>query len=491
MFNSDEFTKAALSSGENYWELLDSFWRQETEASTRQLVRYESIATWLAWLNLRSKSAALLANQSVVNAPAQITIPWFPLVVYRSKLVEGDFYLYDGTVLYTATPTILYGQTTSNYVNNLVTDNRLVDVPMLCDSVTTTTVVINQSQFSYDSTSGVIAFTVDPFSLIPAKVNAESGEDYIVLWVKNPGFNLRVNAGWIGWPIQFPATGQPVTYNRAVKVAWETVIRGPSCDRYRRGLLDSLDFPYALAAETVRRVDDDGFYTVIQTDGQAYSCANNRASSAVAPGDQLEIGTPLTDGVSFLEFPATTSVTATLLCGIVLPVPLSTGQTASLSFANVDTDWTYDVGRPSPWRFPVGGNAAEVEQYWVDVGAYATANSVDFEVLYDLLSSTAVNPLYRVIEDLLRNNLYVASVDLTSLAGSPSGFQERMQQLLSPSGMAVLHQRLGNVTDEYDVGSETSDSVGYGYNAVATTEVISVSGTDLTYYDYTPLVVAS
>jgi len=99
----------------------------------------------------------------------------------------------------------------------------------------------------------------------------------------------------------------------------------------------------------------------------------------------------------------------------------------------------------------------------------------------------------RIITDLLHNSLFVASVQLSDMPLDPGSFHDRARLLLPQDTLFVLQQLVDDQADVYDLGTETSDSVEYGYNTTITTEVISVpgSGTDLTYFDYTPLVVIS
>jgi hypothetical protein len=225
---------------------------------------------------------------------------------------------------------------------------------------------------------------------------------------------------------------------------------------------------------------------VISTADRSYTVEKTMADPVVIGGDELQVGQPLTDGIEFFEYPDTVATTAAQLPGLSLQVPLSTGVVAVLTFANVTTVWTFAAGQ---WTFPVGGTTSDVAQFWADVDAYAVANSLNLATIYGL--PAPVNPMYRIIQDLLQNSLFVASVDLAQIPRNPGTFADRARELLPQDILLVLQQDVGAFADSIDLGVVTSDTVFYGYNAVPPTEVISIpgGGTDLTYFDLTPLVV--
>jgi len=261
--------------------------------------------------------------------------------------------------------------------------------------------------------------------------------------------------------------------------------------------LDTLGLPRANRDAVIEWVTTDGYQTLISDGTEVYK-APVTTTAVVAGGDAVTVGQPLVDTVSFLEYPDVLTASAAILPGLALNVPLSTGRVAPLVFVNTTTEWTYDATRPSPFRFPVSGETADVEQFWVDSAARQLSGSVDLQAVYGLTipgvpgpTGDAVNPMQRIITDLLQTRLYVVSVPLTALVSTPGGFHDRARLLMPTDVLVVLHQGLGSVSDAIDLGTVTSDSVSYGYNTTATTEVISVSGTDLTFFDHTPLVVIS
>lgn len=488
MFDFDSVTRGALIDPLQVWRAFDSFWRNRTVVDTRDLVQFQSYASTILELNVHETSYHFTRAQTIPLAEDFLRLPWYPVVIFQDRLVDQSTVLYGGGDNYSAVPEIVYGeQGDPRFLYPLPT--AVVSIGTLCDAITDTSVVIDPSQFTFDADSQTLIFSTDPFTLITPKTDATSGRQYIVLWMRNPQFDLNVAFDQIGWVLRYAKSGD--NYMEAMKRIWELILLGPSLERYQEGLMVAAGLPYAAEdGETVRRVDNDGFQHLITTDTRVYRAPTTGLTVTVSPGDTLTEGQALTDGIEFMEYAQVLSATADQLPGLLLKIPLSTGVTAELSFANIDTAWTFDAGRPSPWRFPVGGPDASVEQFWADVDSYATANGIDFATLYGLPDS--VNPMKRVVQDLIQNSLYVASLDLSAVPENMGRFSDRARFLLLPQDvLVILQQYLDDISDAIDLGTQTSDSVGYGYHAVPTTEVISVagSGTDLEYFDYAPMVV--
>jgi len=415
-----------------------------------------------------------------------MAVPWWPIVLYRDRLVNQSLVLYGSGALYASPPEILYGeQGDPRYLYSL--SRPIVTLEWLTDSVTSGSQVYDGYNLQFIPRSRTLVFALDPFDLLTPSVDS-SGREYAVLWARNAEFDFNTLFDQLGWVVKF-APGGAASYAEALQAIWEMVLLGPSLRRYEQGLLRAAGLPVANSAEIVRRIDSDGYHTLISTDTQVYRGVAAGGSPIVALGEQLVTGRPLTDTFSFLELEGLMSASAEVLSGLLLRVPLSSGTVAELTFANRDTDWEFVTSRPSEWRFPVGGTAADVEQFWADTEARVAAAGLDLEVVYSL--PAAVNPMKRVIEDLLQNSLYVVSCKLSNLPQQLGGFSDRARTLLPADAIIVLQQNLDDVDDVYALETETSDTVGYGYHTDVPTEVISVGGTDLTLIDYTPMVAIS
>jgi hypothetical protein len=215
---------------------------------------------------------------------------------------------------------------------------------------------------------------------------------------------------------------------------------------------------------------DDAAYAFLQTIG-----------AAVAIGDEVTRDQPLSLGVQFFEGLEAATAAPSVLPGIAFTVPLPSGD-VQLFAPNQTLAWSYDAFRPSPWRFPLGGETADVEAYW-------TALNVDLSTYYALVPAQPVNPMQLLVNDLWKNAITVAAVNLSSVEGSVLGFVDRAMMALSPATYIIIQQSVGNYSDTIDT-APWPDVVGYGYHA-STSDVISVSGTDLILSDYAPLVTLS
>jgi hypothetical protein len=490
LFDYDALIRQALVDPDQVWSALDSFWRERTDLDTEDLVHYQSWASTLLFLNTHAKANHYLKTQTVPEIEAFLRQPWFPIVLYQDRIVNQSTYVYGDPFQYDPTPQIYYGQQsgTPRYIYPLPQELLFVaDIPIFVDAVTDTTVEIDQTQFTYDPATGEIVFTVDPFTLIPAKTSTD-GRDYIVLWVRNVQLDIDMPFDQVGWVVKYDRASFE-GYAETLRQIWDLVLRGPSLGRYKKGLMDALGFPYALSGGQITRIESDGYQWVISTADKSYTSIAADTTPIVQQGDEVIEGQPLTDGIEFFEYPDLLTTTSAQLSGLLLDIPLSNGVVAPLSFANIDTAWDFSAGRPSEWRFPVGGDPVHVEQFWVDVDAYATANSIVFATIYSL--PAAVNPMKRIIEDLFHNSLFVASVDLSTVSDDPGGFADRARLLLPTDVLIVLQQNLDPISDSFDLGVTSSETVGYGYNAAIPDEDLSItgSGTSLEYTDYAPLVV--
>lgn len=499
MFQYDDLIRDALIFPKELWWLLDSFWRTRTTSGTQGLVLYQTYAQLIAELNTHSRAQHFIRAQAVPEQESYWRVPFWPLVVYQSQLQNQSFKLYGGEkpggglYIYDDPPELLYGEAGDpRYL--FPAPCPIADIPQFVDSITESRTLIDPSQFTFDRQSQEIAFSVDLFSILSPKIDQTSGEQYVVLWMRNAEFELAVPYDWTGWVVKYFQRPADANYGDALKYIWELVLLGPSLERLQQGLMAASSVLFAREPATITGLSVGPTQLSIVTDGAAYTTVGAVVPApAVSIGDQVEEGEPLTTGYEFLEYEQVQTATAAEIPGLVFDVPLSTGSVAKISVQNTDTVWSYDAGRPSPWRFPIGGDPADVEQFWVDAQAYATANGLDLATIYGLSlpGPNPVNPLQRWVRDLLQNSLYVISTELENLPAAPGGFFDRARQLLPLDTLIILLQLLPDIDDSYDLGTEASDDVGYGYHTDIPTEVISESGTDLIFFDYAPLVVVT
>ena len=484
------YSEQALSwtvNPERVWRELDSFWRTHTAPTTRDVVRVQTIAQYLAAANL-AESAALERRLQLITPEMRGYRPlFFPLVVYRHMLNDLSYVLLDSGLLIDSPPEFLIGEPGApRFEAPCPADLRTVGT--VTDAVFSPRVVLGPHDIWVEN--GKLRFTRDPFDIFTPQTD-NTGSEFVLLWLRRPLMSSESLALQVGWLLRMKEKG--ALYTDVLRPLYDLVALGFSLGRYRDGVAAALGYSFAAGGETVVEVTDDGYRRLVITDRNVYA-APLSAAVLVAPGDQPSAGSSLTDCVQIFEGAPLLDADVYALPGLALTVNLSTGYPVGIVVANLATEWSYAPGRPSPWRFPVGGTPIDVEQYWVDVAARNAELGVDFETVFalDPLGTNPVNPMRFVLTEVLAANVVVTSVRLSE--DTPiTPFFDRIGQLMPAGTLFVLQQAL---PEEVGDGIDTStfaNVVSAHYNVTADTDVISVpgSGTDLTYTDLSPLVVIS
>ena len=488
MFSYDDLVRDSELQPDELWLLLDSFWSHRTVPTTTSLVRYLTYGMLTCFLDNYVRCRHFQSAYDIQTLETYLRLPWVPIIIYEDELLERSFVAYGEGYIYDPVPQIFYGQ--SGPVTRWVypVSDDIVSVDAFTDAIVDSSYWAATSSAVIDRRRSEIQFLYNPFTSVAAKTAAGNGRRYIVLWARNLVIDLKVPFDQVGWVVQYQANNSE-HYRRSLKQLWKLVLNGPSLKTYLAGINAALGLPLAEAGGTVRAIQSDGGQRLVITDTEVYRGALSWPLSYLQ-GDQLQPDAPIFEVVKPFEYEALLTASAADVPGLLLNVPLSTGTTAQLGFKNEILAWDFQVGRPSEWRFPISGSPADVEQFWIDSDAYAVANGINLQVLFGL--PAAVNPMKMVVEQLLKSKVVVFRVHLAMIpVSNPSGFHDRALELLSPGTLLVLQQDVGSFFDSYDLGSSTSETVGYGYHILAPTETISISGTDLTYFDYTPFVVTA
>jgi hypothetical protein len=479
MYQSDATVSGILTNPNQLWLALDSFWRQYAVTKDADLVRYQTYATLVTYLYTYSTSQHFINAQSVKTIQPYAVIPFYPIVIYQDRLVNSSYYLYGNGQLYGGG--IDYGQQNGALYKYTVVPN-IKSFGCIVDSVINTSVVLDSASVSYNASSGVITFTVDPLTLLTPSVLTDTGRVYSIVWLKNVELDLNVPFDWLGWILKLKDTSdQP--YVDALKALHDLIVQGSSIAAFSYGLSAAAAFPVAKEDETVTDVVTDGWQRIIITDKNVYR-APIALNSVVTPGEAIVATQPLTDGVKFYgDKYAISTATFSDVPGLAINIPLSTGEIAELFFPNQAHQWTYDVARPAPWRFPVGGESQEVEQFWIDCWSRQTSTSVFLSTIYGLVPpgpGPSVNPMQLVIGDLIENAILIASINMQNLGDNIAGFADRARQLMPSSTYVVIQQSVGSLTDTMDTTVSGSDTVVDGMHVGDPTDSLTARSTDYT-----------
>ena len=483
------YSKNALqwtTDSERVWRELDSFWRSYTAPTTGDLVRLYTIAQALATANI-TEEAAFERHVQLIGDDLEGYRPlWYPLIIYRHLLNDRSYVTLDSGLLIDDPPEFLIGGPGDPQFD-MLRPSMLRGISTGVDAVDRTSIVLGPA--SMELRNGRLVFAVDPFTLLPVRQDAQ-GNDYVLLWLRRPVFDNGALRDQVSWFLRYRERGR--SFTDTLRPLYELIALGFSLARYQRGVAAALGLSFAREGETVIELTNDGYRQLVITD-QSVHRAPLDSVPVVSVGQVLREGMPVTDQLRVVEGLPLLSLGSTVLPGLALQIPLSTGVIANLVFANLDSEWSYDPGRPSAWRFPIGGTPSEIEVFWTDVQQRNVSLGVDFETVYGLdpMVVNPVNPLHRIIEDLLQANVVVTSVRLS--ADLPTtGFFDRLLSVMPRAVLYVLQQSITGAHDTIDTSAFAED-VGAHYNAAADTETISVpgSGTDLTYTVLAPLVVIS
>lgn len=489
MSDFDTVTYGVLTSPDQVWEQLDSFWRTAAATSSASLVQYQTYASLLYYLannQAVAKSAARMANPTTYNP--YVESPWFAIVVYQDQFINNSYRLYGEGYDYSLTPEIYYGEAgTTDWIAK--PGWPIVDIGSLCDSVTATTKVIDRSRMRYDRVRGELHVAVDLFAEFPVKVDAQSGKNYVVVWCRNVQFDQSLLFDCVGWQSQLIMPASEV-YAKSLALLRDMVVNGLTVGRLERLVNTAAGLPVAEKAEYVRYITNDGWRRHVITDTSVYSFPTT-LTATVSVGTLLRPGQGLSSGVIVAEGAAVQALTFQQLPGVVASVALSTGVVAQLTFQNQALQWTYDAGRPSPWRFPIGGDLSAVEQYWIDVWARQNATGVFLDTVYGLTppGPVPVVPSQVFLSDIVSNVVTALIVNVVDIPQSAATVLDRVARLLPPSACLIIQQRIDDMNDTIDAGTYV-DTVTCGVQEHPT-DTVSVSGTDLLLVDHTPLVVIS
>lgn len=459
------------------WATLDSFWRTKVDASDADLIRFQTYASLILDANNAKRSQNFIGSQGIATLEAFVDVPWYPIIVYRDQLSDVSIVKYGEGFDYDPTPQIVYGEAGDPAFSYRISDT-FADIPTMYDSITSPTYVYDPSLFSYDAPTRTITFPEDPFTILPSKTTLN--REYLILWIRNGKLDLNVPFDQTGWPVKYKGLAS-TQYVRAIQEVWELDVRGSNLKSLKDGVTRGAGFPAAEGPGQVIDIFSDGYHLIIRVDDTAYTAPAGTVP-AVAIGDFVVEGQPLTLGVKFFAGLEAASASSTDLPGIAFVYPLPSGEIIPLYAPNMTLAWSYRGARPSPWRFPIGGEPLEVEAYW-------TALNVDLSLYYTLAPGDPVNPMALLVSDLWKNAITVMTLDLAEIQDDSLSFVDRARLALSPSSYIILQQRVSAVEDTIDMGA-SPETIGYGYHAT-TSDIVSVSGTDLIISDFAPLVTCS
>ena len=475
---SDAITTGVLTDPDQIWVTLDSFWRTRLVTADAKLVKYTTYATLVAYMSLvKSVSDAVSGSTNFTTPVSAVTTTWYPLVIFKDQYLSSSYRTYGSGDAY-ATGITTYGQAgVPKWVVGV--DPAIVDVGALTNSIIDTSAVVDKSLFLIDN--GVLSTAVDLFTIFTQKTDAASGRNYIVVWLRNAKLDYALLVNGLGWLLQYQDVYSE-SYDLALKYLYEISALGMSTGRLDALLNAAAGLPVVRSREVVRRVVTDGGFTHVITDTKTYTQPTGLTTVATV-GTELQPYSGISSAVRVVAGADALALSSADLPGVLLSVALSTGQAAQLGFRNLATVWAYDALKPSPWRFPVSGDAAAVEQFWVDCWARQQASGVFLSAVYGLTypGTYTVNPMQVALGDVADRNVIAVILDIAGCPKSPAKALERIFDAMPSWPIRIIQVKMPNMADATNVNVVTTPHVGYGSGL---SDVYSFSA--LT--DYQPLV---
>lgn len=498
--------------GKTLLEQLGSFWVNIFEDADRlQALTAADAQIWAqSHLNLLEAAAAV----SRFTIPVFHTENWFLWTVRlsdktsqasRCGIDQGIYGAADG-----------FEQTYGGENNTPTTE--LPAPPGLCDAAFTiqnmvvypSRIWVNGVDYLYDEVRNVLRFRDNPFldPLIPKRdiVNnlGQKVDEEIAMWIYKGSFDLEYVYKQFGYVLGLKLKSSD-GYKQLLNSLWDMYLEGMTIEHLNLFLSALSGAPLSLdSEETVEVIRREVDSTVIVTTSRVYR-ASNSAGILVSVGDTIYAGTPLTDAISVTELSSHNPDYSKLPYLSLSNNLLGGSYRGDLVFKNHDVELEYlgrDADNRAMVKFETSGFPGDVALFWDFVhstgknpngptGGKTLANLLDVrtnkvgEPIKQSLPSL-INPLQFVVENLLRNNLFVISIKLGSfLKGAPGDLMlTHLRDVIPANTTFIAMVTLPDLSDSVDLTFEGSyDEAGVSESTAYTdgltkTESVAYNGGD-------------
>lgn len=305
----------------------------------------------------------------------------------------------------------------------------LADVSALTNRLTEPSRVLTRG-LDFSLAGGLLTFTADPFAdPLVGTQDLLSGtavaDRQALLWAYRAGFDTRNVYTQFGYALGLDL-GSSDASKALVNAVYDALADGGTAWSVDRVLALAAGVPLARGGETVTQILTDSRSLWVVTDKNAYP-HHPLATPTVAVGDALAKGQSLTDTLRFFEFGRGVVPSAADLPALTLtPGLLGAGYSGGLTWSNVAVAVAVDEADPSGYTkvsWDLGGAPADVTAFWDAVQAAGAAKGSTLAMAMDLRPQrplpgqptaatlpATVNPLAFLVQNVLRDNAYVASL---------------------------------------------------------------------------------
>lgn len=393
-----------------------------------------------------------------------------------------------------------YGDTDRPDQVRLVLPSTLVDAPVTLQNlvVNPSRVLVKDLDYDIETRVGsrVIRFRSDPFTddLIPRRdivdANGAVVDTEIALWIYRGDFDLEYIYTQFGYVLGLKMTSAQF-YKDLLNAIWDSFVLGFSRARLESFLSAISGAPIILEArETVELIRDEGDSTLVVTDSNVYRVPLGGVVLLTEQETYLA-GTPVSDIFQINELSGNNptydllpamAFSKSLLSGQFLSELFMEDKLAQVEYGGLDADGKAFV------KFEVSGFPADVEAFWQAVQTRGKAAGATLANLLDTRTNpvgepgpadlpTQINPLEFMLDNLLRNNLFLLRIKPGAFDPSAPGLSlfNRLREIMPPHTTYIVFIELlpageqvdlSQSGDENEPGAEDSAGLFHGAGLV-------------------------
>lgn len=411
---------------------------------------YNALVTQTEYLldRLTGKTAALPSFLSRFQVPTKRReniryLPLDQLALTRKVLTLGSFNLDQGRTL---------GELqTDPYTWEATT--VIEDCSFITDSPTNPDLVLERG-IHFDIVDGKLSLYTDPFQQAFHQHLTIVDDEQILLsdlWMLHTRDDENYLADHYGRVIGM-LTPSTEYYKRILNAVYDLLQEGATANRVNALIGSILDTDVAKVDGQVDDIWNEGERTWLVIAGKLHSCPGTN-NAVVSKYDQVQTGdlifntftvTPGTESIDPGDFPYLT----------LGPSYISTPSGYGLTFENAEIEVT-------DYKFPVGGDPADVDAFWANAEAQAVLRGIDLQtaIIGNQRKPYTINPFEFVRENFLSNATVFVTIDLGALPDMEALKLFRYLDATTPASTTYILNAFSSVDTEADVSAITDEAI--------------------------------
>ena len=404
---------------------LGSFW---TEVFTNDNEILDHIQS-----EIDANDQTLLDAANAIAAVSRFEIPvfrhrnWNKMVIATSELAVSNRVFYKlGDDISLGDP-IELGQTRDIPVWIIKAPTNTVQITNIVDRPVSPTVVLSKG-VDFVLENGNIIFFKNPAELgftVTAKDVNGTPQQAVTLWLFNSKEDLKYIYNQFGFVVSLYAKQSTEHYKNLINAAFDNLIKSSNSMALRIALSSLVGIKVVQRqTETVQVINKNQGRLQIITDYDVYDF-KLESTPIVAVGDVVHAGDIMVDSVQFYE--NANAVNAPITSLALDPEMFNMNLNGNLIFPNrsLNTTYSQDSSGFVSLRFPLGGNADDIETFWTyaDTQGKATGKSVAQSVRLDSNSGqpavnqvpSTINPMQFLIDKALQANITLIVIKVSEL----------------------------------------------------------------------------